>query len=191
MKNDLTKDFKNSVKNNLEKILFTEEEIQKRVKELAAQISEDYKGKKVLMLCILKGSVLFYSDLVRNLELDCNFDFMVVSSYGNSAVTSGQVMILKDLSGPIEDVDVIVVEDILDTGTTLGYLKNILMQRKPASLKICTFLDKPSRRTNDLIADYSGFVIPDEFVVGYGMDYAESYRNLPYIGVLSPEVYSE
>ena len=116
---------------------------------------------------------------------------MVVSSYGNSSTTSGQVMILKDLSGPIEDVDVVVVEDILDTGTTLGYLKNILMQRKPASLKICTFLDKPSRRTNDLQADYLGFEIPDSFVVGYGMDYAESYRNLPYIGVLSKEVYSK
>ena len=176
---------------DIEKILFTEEEIQKRIKELGEQITKDYAGKKILMLCILKGSVIFYSDLVRNIDLDCNFDFMVVSSYGNSSTTSGQVMILKDLSGPIEDVDVVVVEDILDTGTTLGYLKNILMQRKPASLKICTFLDKPSRRTNDLQADYLGFEIPDSFVVGYGMDYAESYRNLPYIGVLSKEVYSK
>ncbi len=179
------------MKNNaIEKILFTKEEIQKRIKELGEQITKDYAGKKVLMLCILKGSVIFYSDLVRNIDLDCNFDFMVVSSYGNSASTSGQVMILKDLSGSIEDIDVIIVEDILDTGTTLDYLKKILMQRKPASLKICTFLDKPSRRTNNLTADYLGFEIPDEFVVGYGMDYAESYRNLPYIGVLSPKMYS-
>ncbi len=182
---------KNELKNIIDEVLITEEDIKKRVSELAKTISEDYKGKKVLMLCILKGSVVFFSDLVRELDLDCTFDFMVVSSYGNSATTSGQVMILKDLSGSIEDVDVIIVEDILDTGTTLGYLKKILMARKPASLKICTFLDKPDRRTNDLTADYSGFVIPDKFVVGYGMDYAELYRNLPFIGVLSPSVYEK
>ena len=182
---------KNGYENVIEEVLFTEEDIKKRVSELAKTISEDYRGKKVLMLCILKGSVIFFSDLVRALDLDCNFDFMVVSSYGNSATTSGQVMILKDLGGSIENMDVIIVEDILDTGTTLGYLKNILMARKPASLKICTFLDKPDRRTNDLKADYSGFVIPDKFVVGYGMDYAELYRNLPYIGVLRPSVYEK
>lgn len=175
--------------NVIEKVLFTEEQIKERVKELAKTINEEYKGKKVLMLCILKGSVVFFADLVRELDVDCSFDFMVVSSYGSSTTTSGQVMIVKDLSESIEDANVIIVEDILDTGTTLGYLKNILLQRNPASLKICAFLDKPSRRTNDLKADYSGFEIPDEFVVGYGMDYSESYRNLPFVGVLSPKVY--
>lgn len=176
--------------NVIEKVLFTEEQIKERVKEIAKSINEEYKGKKVLMLCILKGSVVFFADLVRELDIDCKFDFMVVSSYGASATTSGQVMIIKDLSESIEDTNVVIVEDILDTGTTLGYLKNILLQRNPASLKICTLLDKPARRTNDLKADFSGFEIPDEFVVGYGLDYAESYRNLPFVGVLSPKVYA-
>ncbi|MBO7253835.1 MAG: hypoxanthine phosphoribosyltransferase [Clostridia bacterium] len=179
------------MENKIEKVLFTEEDIQKKVSEIAKKISEDYKGKKVLMLCILKGSVIFFSDLVRNLDIDCTFDFMVVSSYGNLTSSTGQVMILKDLSYSIEDMDVIIVEDILDTGNTLSYLKKILLQRNPASLKICTFLDKPSRRTQNLEADYSGYTIPDEFVVGYGMDYAELYRNLPFVGVLSPSVYSK
>lgn len=182
---------KKGMENKIEKVLFTEEEIQKKVVEIAKNISEDYKGKKVLMLCILKGSVIFFSDLVRNLDIDCTFDFMVVSSYGNSTSSTGQVMILKDLSYSIEDMDVIIVEDILDTGNTLSYLKKILLQRNPASLKICTFLDKPTRRTQNLEADYSGYTIPDEFVVGYGMDYAELYRNLPFVGVLSPSVYSK
>lgn len=178
-------------KSVIEKVLFSEAEIQKRVKELADIINEEYKGKKVLMLCILKGSVIFFADLVRALDIECNFDFMVVSSYGSSTTSSGEVMIVKDLSVSIEDTHVIIVEDILDTGTTLGYLKKILLQRNPASLKICTFLDKPSRRKNDLRADYYGFEIPDEFVVGYGMDFAEKYRNLPFIGVLSPKVYEK
>ncbi len=182
---------KKGMENKIEKVLFTEEEIQKKVAEIAKKISEDYEGKKVLMLCILKGSVIFFSDLVRNLDIDCTFDFMVVSSYGNSTSSTGQVMILKDLSYSIEDMDVIIVEDILDTGNTLSYLKKILLQRNPASLKICTFLDKPSRRTQNLEADYSGYTIPDEFVVGYGMDYAELYRNLPFVGVLSPSVYTK
>ena len=182
---------KKGMENKIEKVLFTEEEIQKKVVEIAKNISEDYKGKKVLMLCILKGSVIFFSDLVRNLDIDCTFDFMVVSSYGNSTSSTGQVMILKDLSYSIEDMDVIIVEDILDTGNTLSYLKKILLQRNPASLKICTFLDKPTRRTQNLEADYSGYTIPDEFVVGYGLDYAEKYRNLPFIGVLKKEVYEK
>ncbi len=182
---------KNIDENIIEKVLFSEEEIEKKVSEIAATINEDYKGKKVLMLCILKGSVIFFADLVRKLDLETEFDFMVVSSYGNSATTTGQVMIVKDLGKSIEDTHVIIVEDILDTGTTLGYLKNILLQRHPASLKICTLLDKPSRRTNDLKADYSGFVIPDEFVVGYGLDYAEKFRDLPFVGVLSPKVYKK
>ncbi len=182
---------KKDMENVIEKVLFSEDDIQKKVAEIAAKISEDYKGKKVLMLCILKGSIIFFSDLVRNLDLDCTFDFMVVSSYGNSTSSTGQVMILKDLSYSIEDMDVIIVEDILDTGNTLSYLKKVLLQRNPASLKICTFLDKPSRRTQKLDADYAGYTIPDEFVVGYGMDYAELYRNLPFVGVLSPEVYGK
>lgn len=179
------------MENTIERVLFTEEEIKEKVKEIANKINEDYKGKKVLLLCILKGSVVFFSDLARSLDIDCIFDFMIVSSYGSSTTSSGQVMILKDLSTSIEDLDVIIVEDILDTGNTLSYLKNVLLQRKPASLKICTFLDKPSRRTNNLTADYSGYQIPDEFVVGYGMDYNELYRNLPYVGILSPHVYSK
>ena len=180
---------KNDTQKIVEKVLFSEEDIQKRVKELAKEISSDYEGKNIVMVCILKGSVVFFSDLVRELDTDCNFDFMVVSSYGNSTTTSGQVMILKDLSYDIENKDVIIVEDILDTGNTLSYLKKILLQRNPASLKICTFLDKPSRRTADISADYVGYKIPDEFVIGYGMDYAELYRNLPFVGVLSPDVY--
>ena len=179
------------MENAIERILFTEDEIKAKVKEIANKINEEYKGKKVLLLCILKGSVIFFSDLARELNVDCIFDFMVVSSYGSSTTSSGQVMIIKDLSTSIEDLDVIIVEDILDTGNTLSYLKNVLLQRKTASLKICTFLDKPSRRTNDLTADYSGYQIPDEFVVGYGMDYSELYRNLPYVGILSPSVYKK
>ncbi len=182
---------KSQNENIIKSVLFTEEQIEKKVSELAEAINRDYKGKKVLMLCILKGSVIFFSDLVRKLDVDCDFDFMVVSSYGASATSSGEVMIVKDISRSIENANVIIVEDILDTGTTLGYLKNILLQRKPESLKICTFLDKPSRRKNDLKADYSGFEIPDEFVIGYGMDYAESYRNLPFVGILAPEVYEK
>ncbi len=179
------------MKNPIKEILISEEEIQNKVSEIAKEINADYKGKKVLLLCILKGSVLFFSDLAKKLDVDCIFDFMVVSSYGDSTTTSGQVMILKDLSTPIEGMDVIIIEDILDTGTTLSYLKNILLQRKPASLKICTFLDKPDRRTNDLTSDYYGFKIEDEFVVGYGMDFGERYRNLPFIGILSPDEYNK
>lgn len=180
-----------NIGNDIEKILYTEEEISKKVSELAKTINDDYKEKKPLIVCILKGSVIFYSDLVRKLDLDCTFDFMIVSSYGNSTSSSGNINIIKDLSNSIEGLDVIIVEDILDTGITLGYLKETLLKRNPASLKICTFLDKPERRENDLEADYKGYVIPNEFVVGYGLDYAERYRSLPYIGILSPSVYKE
>ena len=177
--------------NDVKKILITEEEIQAKVKELAAQISTEYKDKHLLMICILKGAIMFYSDLARNITIPMAMDFMAVSSYGKSTKSSGEVRILKDLDMTAEGLDILIVEDILDSGNTLNYIKNILEDRKPASLKIITLLDKPERREKPIVVDYVGFEIPDEFVIGYGLDYAEKYRNLPYIGVLREEVYSQ
>ncbi len=162
-----------------------------KVKELAAQISEDYKGKHLMLICILKGAIMFFGDLARNITVPMAMDFMAVSSYGRGTTSSGEVRIVKDLSVPAEGLDILIVEDILDSGNTLNYLVNILQDRNPASLKICTLLDKPDRRTAPIDVDYRGFVIPDEFVVGYGLDFAEKYRNLPYIGVLKERVYTE
>ena len=180
------------MRNDLEEILFTEEELEARVKELGAAITRDYAGKNPVFVGILKGSFIFMSDLMRAVELPASVDFMCVSSYGSGAKTTGAVKIIKDLSQDIEGKDVIMVEDILDTGVTLNYLMNLLGHRNPASLTICALLDKPARRFPDikLEAKYVGFQIPDAFVVGYGLDYAEKYRNLPYIGVLKPELYS-
>ncbi len=171
-------------------ILLSEEKIQAKVRELGAEITRDYAGKTPFFLGVLKGCYVFMADLVRNVDLHCSMDFMAVSSYGGGTSSTGAVRITKDLSRDIEGKDVIIVEDILDSGITLSYLKKYLLNRKPASIRIVTLLDKPARRRADIKADYCGFSVPDEFVVGYGLDYAEDYRNLPYIGVLKPEIYS-
>ena len=171
-------------------ILLSEEEIHAKVRELGAQITKDYAGKTPLFLGVLKGCYVFMADLTRCIDLPCTMDFMAVSSYGGGTSTTGAVRITKDLSRDIEGKDVIIVEDILDSGVTLSYLKTYLANRKPASIRIVTLLDKPARRRADIKADYCGFAVPDEFVVGYGLDYAEAYRNLPYIGILKPEIYS-
>lgn len=176
---------------DVREIMITEEQIVQKVRELGQRISEDYRGKDILMVGILKGAVIFMADLVRNITAPVRIDFMAVSSYGKASESSGVVQILKDLDQSIEGRHVIVVEDIVDTGLTLKYMLDNLTTRKPASLKICTLLDKPSRRKADVTPDYNGFVIPDEFVVGYGLDYGEDYRHLKEIAVLKPEVYSK
>ena len=170
-------------------ILFSEEQLKARVREIAGQIDRDFAGKEPMLISVLRGSFIFMADLMRSITLPCTVDFMAVSSYGAGTTSSGQVKITKDLSESIEGRDIIVVEDILDSGNTLSYLLQILQARHPASMKLCTLLDKPDRRIKPVHVDYSGFSIPDEFVVGYGLDFAEKYRNLPYIGVLKPCVY--
>lgn len=170
--------------------LLTREQIAARVHELGVQIANDYRGKELLMVGILKGAVVFFADLVRSIDIPMAIDFMAISSYGSATKSSGVVRILKDLDNAIDHRHVIIVEDIVDTGKTLAFLKDNLLARGAASLRICTLLDKPERRLVEIKADYSGFVIPNEFVVGYGLDYAERYRNLDAIGVLKPEVYS-
>ena len=177
------------MKNDIERILFSEEELKARVAELGRQITEDYQGRAPVIISILRGSYIFMADLTRHIDLPCTVDFMAVSSYGTGTTSSGQVKIIKDLSESIEGRDVLVVEDILDSGNTLSYLVELLKARRAASIKLCTLLDKPSRRTKPIYADYVGFPVDDLFVVGYGLDYAEQYRNLPYIGILKPEVY--
>jgi len=174
---------------DVEKVLFTQEQIKQRIAELGAQISADYAGKSVLAVCILRGATVFFADLVRAIDSDISFDFMAVSSYGNTTVTTGAVRFIKDLDTSIEGIDILIIEDIVDTGLTLTYLTEALRQRKPASIKICCMLDKPTRRKAALVPDYCGFIIPDEFVVGYGLDFSEKYRNLPDICVLRPEIY--
>ena len=174
---------------DIDRVLFTEEQLQAQVAEIAAQIDRDYAGKQPLLVSVLRGSFVFMADLVRRITLPCTVDFMAVSSYGSGTTSSGQVKIVKDLSEQIEGKDVIVVEDILDSGNTLSYLLKLLEARHPASIRLCTLLDKPERRTKPVAVQYSGFTIPDEFVVGYGLDYDEKYRNLPYIGILKPRVY--
>lgn len=176
---------------DLAKILLSKEQIEARVKELGAEISRDYAGERLLMVGILRGAVVFFSELVKNVDLDVRFDFMVVSSYGSGSVTSGEVKIGKDLSQPIEGKNVLIVEDIIDTGHTLKNLKRLLETRNPKSIKIASLLDKPSRREVEMEGDYIGFKVPNEFVVGYGLDYDEKYRNLPDIGVLKPEIYTK
>ena len=176
---------------DIESILYTQEELAQRVTELAEAINRDYEGKKLILISVLRGSFIFMADLARQIKHPCLIDFMSVSSYGKGTSSSGQVQITKDLSEDISGLDVIVVEDILDSGNTLSYLLRLLEQRHPASIRLCTLLDKPERRVKPITADYAGFAIPDAFVVGYGLDYAEKYRNLPYIGILKPEVYSK
>ncbi len=175
---------------DVEKIFASEEELKRVVARLGREISRDYQGKKPLFVGVLRGCFIFMGDLVRACDVDCTIDFMVVSSYGAGTTSTGAVKILKDLTENIENRDVLLVEDILDSGNTLSYLRKYMLARKPRSIRIVTLLDKPDRRTADIKADYVGFVIPDAFVVGYGLDYREQYRNLPYIGVLKPEIYS-
>lgn len=176
---------------DIEKVLITEEELREAAKKLGAQISRDYAGRKLKVISVLKGSVVFLADLVRAIDIPLELDFMAVSSYGAGVKTSGVVRIIKDLDKPIEGYDILIVEDILDSGMTLSYLVEMLKDRGPASLKIATLLDKPERRQTSVKSDYVGFVIPDEFVVGYGLDYDEKYRNLPYVGILAPKVYEK
>ena len=175
--------------NDIERVLISEEEIHAKVQEMGKKISEDFRGKDPLFVGVLKGCFIFMSDLLRCVDIKCTMDFMAVSSYSGTSST-GAVKIAKDLSQDIEGRHIIIVEDILDSGVTLSYLKKYLEVRKPASISIATLLDKPARRKADVYADYSCFEVPDAFVVGYGLDYNELYRNLPYIGVLKPEMYS-
>ena len=174
-----------SMHDDIKTILVSEEQLKAKVAELGAQISRDYAGKNLVLVSILKGSVVFMADLMRAVSIPCNIDFMVVSSYGGSnTTTSGLVKIIKDLDGDLSGKDVLIVEDIIDSGRTLSYLIEILKQRNPNSIRLCTLLDKPERRVRDVRVDYCCFNIPDEFVVGYGLDYAQKYRNLPFIGVV-------
>ena len=166
------------------RVMITEEEVDAKIRELAAQITKDYEGKEVHLVCILKGSIFFTCELAKRIDLPVTLDFMSVSSYGDGTESTGRVKIVKDLDENIEGKHVIVIEDIIDTGRTLSHLMEVLKVRKPETLKLCTLLDKPSRRVVDVDVDYTGFEIPDEFVVGYGLDFAQKYRNLPYIGVV-------
>ena len=176
--------------NDIREVLLTKEEIEKVVKELGKKITEDYKGKNLFLITVLKGAVVFLGDLMRAIEMPCEIEFMVLSSYGSGTTSTGSVKIVKDIDLPLEGKDVLIVEDILDTGFTLSFLYKLLEERKPNSIEICTLLDKPDRRKVEINAKYTGRKIPDEFVVGYGLDYDEKYRNLPFIGVLKPEVYA-
>ncbi len=176
--------------NDIKEILVTEEEVKEIVKELGKKITEDYRGKNLFLITVLKGAVVFLGDLMREIKIPCEIDFMVTSSYGSGTVSSGNVKIVKDIDVPLEDKDVLIVEDILDSGLTLDFLMDLLKNRNPKSIEICTLLDKPSRRVANIEAKYTGRQIPDEFVVGCGLDYDEKYRNLPFIGVLKPEVYA-
>lgn len=175
--------------NDIKKVLYSEADLKALVADLGAKISEDYKDKNLLMVSVLKGSVVFMSDLMRAITIPCEIDFMSVSSYGNKTKSSGTVRILKDLDRDIQGYDLLIVEDILDSGKTLNYLMDLLYARNPKSIRICTLFDKPERREVDIFADYKGISVPDEFIVGYGLDFAEKYRNLPYIGVLKDELH--
>lgn len=179
------------MQNDIKEILITSEQIKEKVEQLGAQLSKEYEGRNPLVICVLKGAFIFMSDLVKEITVPIELDFMAVSSYGASTRSSGEVKIIKDLDTSIEGRDVLIVEDIIDSGLTLSYLVDVLERRKVKSVKIVTLFDKPARRTVSLQVDWSGYVLPDEFVVGYGLDYAEKYRNLPYIGVLKPEIYEQ
>lgn len=179
-----------TMQDDLACILYSEEQLNEIVKNLGARISEEYKDKNLLMVSVLKGSIMFMADLMRYVTVPCAIDFLSVSSYGNGATTSGEVRVLKDLDASLDGKDLLIVEDILDSGVTLSYLKNMLAARNPASIRICTLLDKPERRKAPIYADFIGTQVPDSFIVGYGLDYAEKYRNLPYIAILKPEIYA-
>lgn len=174
---------------DIQEVLFSQQQLEERVDQIAQEITRDYAGKEIVLISVLRGSFVFMADLCRRIDLPCTIDFMSVSSYGKGTSSTGQVQITKDLSGDISGKHILVVEDILYSGNTLSYLLKLLEQRKPASIRLCTLLDKPERRVKPVEVHYSGFTIPDAFVVGYGLDYAEHYRNLPYIGILKPEVY--
>lgn len=176
---------------DIAEVLFSEADIENKVQELADEINADYIGKDLVVVGILKGAVLFMSDLLKKINVPLEIDFMDVSSYGNQTVSTGEVKIIKDLDNSVIDKDILIVEDIIDTGMTLSYLKSNLLQRGAKSVKIVTLLDKEVRREKSVDIDYRGFIVPDYFVVGYGIDYAEHYRNLPYIGYLKPEVYTD
>lgn len=179
------------MQNDVDKILITTEEINARVRELGQQITNDYAGQDILMIGVLRGAVIFMADLARAIKRPIDIDFMATSSYGASTSSSGVVKIIKDLDEAVQGRHVLIIEDIIDSGLTLNYLVDNLKSRKPASVRICTLLSKPDRRKVNVIVDYNGFIIPDYFVVGYGLDYAGKYRNLPFIGVLKPEIYEK
>jgi hypoxanthine phosphoribosyltransferase len=180
-----------TIEEDIERILISEKDIKKAVKKMGKQISKDYADKNLMLVAVLKGSVIFMADLMRAISIPINIDFMSVSSYGGGTKSSGVVKIIKDLDHDLSGKDILIVEDILDSGMTLSYLSNLLKQRNVSSIRIATLLDKPERRVADVKADYFCFTVPDEFVVGYGLDYDQQYRHLPYIGVLKPEIYSE
>jgi len=176
--------------NDIQETLYSEEQIQSKVAELGAKLSADFAGKNPLVICVLKGAFIFMSDLVKKVTVPLEIDFMAVSSYGHSTKSSGVVKILKDLDVPVEGRHIIIVEDIIDSGLTLSYLIDVLERRNALSISVVALFDKPGRRTVDLEPEYKGFTIPDAFVVGYGLDYAEKYRNLPFVGILKPEIYT-
>lgn len=178
------------IEDDIKEVFFSKEELHSIVARLGKQISEDYENKNLMLVSVLKGSVIFMADLMREITVPCDIDFMCVSSYGSGTKSSGNVKIIKDLDINLEGKDLLLVEDILDSGKTLSYICKMLKTRNPRSIRICTLLDKPERREADIKADYAGTFVPDEFVVGYGLDYDEKYRNLPYIGVLKPEIYT-
>ncbi|GGE54141.1 hypoxanthine-guanine phosphoribosyltransferase [Pullulanibacillus camelliae] len=178
------------MKDDLQEILYSEDVLQKKIKELGESLSKEYEGRFPLMICVLKGAMPFMADLIKRVDVHLEIDFMDVSSYGNSTVSSGEVKIIKDLDTSVEGRDIVIVEDIIDSGLTLSYLVDLFKYRKAKSIKIVTLLDKPTGRKVDLVPDLTGFTVPDAFLVGYGLDYAERYRNLPYIGILKPEVYN-
>ena len=178
------------VKNDIKEVLLTESDLANKISQIGKSISKDYEGRELILIGVLKGSVMFMADLMKKIEIPCSMDFMAVSSYGNSTKSTGVVRILKDLDFEIEGKDVLIVEDIIDTGVTLKYLVEYLKARKPNSLEICSLLNKQDRRKVDISAKYIGFEVPDFFLVGFGLDYAEKYRNLPFIGILKEEIYN-
>lgn len=179
------------MRNDIEKVLYSEEMIAEKVKEIAVKVSNDYRGKDFLIVVILKGSVLFASDLIKNIDIHCNIDFMAVSSYGSGTESSGNVKIKKDLDYDIEGRNILIVEDIVDSGLTLKFLVDYFKERKAETVEVATLLNKPSRRAVEVPVKYTGFEVPNEFLVGYGLDFDEKYRNLPFIGILKPEVYEK
>lgn len=174
---------------DVQELLFSEETLERRIRELGKQLSEDYAGRNPLLICVLKGAIHFFTELTKAVTIDCEYEFAAASSYGSGTESSGEVVLTRDLIEDVSGRDVIVVDDIIDTGLTLQFLSELLQKRKVASVKTCVLLDKPERRTAAISADYVGFVIPNHFVVGYGLDYRQKYRNLPYIGILKPEQY--